>query len=169
VTGPATPSLYKLERNLTLAQVVAELAAMPDRLRQEVAGVSREALLRPPAAGEWSAFQVLCHFRDAALVYAIRFRHIVFDRDPFLPDYDENNWVAACPDTPEDVPAVLNQVAASRADIIRVLSRLPAEAWRRGGLHEVIGPVVLEDYARHQVVHEEMHLAQLRAAARQAG
>jgi hypothetical protein len=77
--------------------VVEELAAMPDRLRQDVGSIGREALVSRQAPAEWSAFQTLCHFRDAALVYAVRFRQIVFDEDPFLPDYDENDWVAALP------------------------------------------------------------------------
>jgi hypothetical protein len=97
-------------------------------------------------------------------VYALRFRYIVFNDDPFLPDYDENNWVSASRDRVEDMPAIIDQIAASRADLVRMLSRLSEAAWRRGGRHEAMGPVVLEHYARHQVAHEEMHLAQIAAA-----
>jgi DinB family protein len=161
----ATPALYRLDRPISRSQVIDELAAMPARLRKALAGVSDEAMTRKPAPSEWSAFETVGHLRDATLVYAIRFRYIIFNDDPFLPDYDENSWAAASRDTVTDIPEILDQIAASRADLVRVLSRLPDEAWRRGGRHEVIGPVVLEDYARHQVVHEEMHLAQLAAAA----
>lgn len=158
------PNLYKLDRQLTLPQVVQELAAMPGRLRRTVAGAPHQALLRAPAADGWSAFQTVCHFRDAALVYAGRFRFIVFNQDPFLPDYDENNWVASSNDRVEDMAAILDEIASSRSDLVRVLSRLSDGGWRRAGRHEAMGPVVLEDYARHQVAHEEMHLAQISRA-----
>ncbi|HXH20744.1 MAG TPA: DinB family protein [Dehalococcoidia bacterium] len=158
------PSLYVLDRPLTRAQVLEELAAFPARLRDKVAGLPAESLLRGPGGEEWSAFQTLLHLRDATLVYAIRFRFIVFNNDPFLPDYDEGRWVARSKDSPADVDAILDEIASSRAGLLRVLARLPEEDWMRTGRHEVMGPVMLEHYARHQVVHEEMHLAQIEAA-----
>ncbi len=163
------PGLYVLERPLTLAQVVSELAAMPERLRKVVAGFPVARLTQRPGPADWSAFETVEHVRDATLVYALRFRYIVFNDDPLLPDYDENNWVSASHDRVEDLPAIIDEIAASRADLVRVLSRLSEAAWRRGGRHEAMGPVVLEHYARHQVVHEEMHLAQIASAMASAG
>lgn len=158
------PYLYVLERPLSRAEVLAELAAMPERLRTALEGADVAALINQPRADDWSAFQVLCHVRDATLTYATRFRWIVFDHDPFMPDYDENNWVNACQDTPADIPAMLDEIACSRRDLIRVLGRMPEAGWRRTGRHEVAGSIVLEDYARHQVAHEAMHRGQIRAA-----
>lgn len=160
------PQLYVLDLPLTREAVLAELAAMPGRLRVAVAHGNDEAFTRTRGLGEWSAFQTLCHVRDAALVYSARFRWIVFDDDPALPNYDENNWVAASKDAPADIPEMLEQVAASRADLVRVLTRLPAEGWERTGRHQVMGLVVLEHYVRHQVAHEAIHLEQIRAAMR---
>jgi hypothetical protein len=166
VASSPNPYLYVLDEPLLLSQVVARLAAMPTVLRETVAAIPPDELTRAPARDEWSAFQTLCHVRDATLTYAARFRWIVFNNDPLMPDYDENNWVAACKDTPADIADILDQVAASRADLTRMLSRLEPEQWERTGRHEAAGPIVLEHYARHQVVHERMHLEQLFAAAR---
>ena len=159
------PYLYVLDESLSIPRVVDRLAGMPARLRDTVAGIDAAALVRAPADDEWTAFQTLCHLRDATLTYAARFRWIVFDDDPLMPDYDENNWVAASKDTPEDVRDILDQVAASRADLVRVLSRLEPAQWQRTGRHAVADSIVLEHYARHQVAHEEMHLGQIAAAA----
>ncbi len=158
------PKLYILERPLTRVQVLDELGAMPDRLRAAVTGAPAASLLRTRGPDNWSAFQTLCHFRDATLVYAARFRFIVFNDDPLLPDYDENNWVAAARDTIDDTADILDEIGASRADLVRVLRRLPEEGWSRTGRHEAMGSVVLEHYARHQVAHEEMHITQIGAA-----
>jgi len=137
------------------------MAQMPSALRAIVGPADPERLSRVPTDGEWSAFQTLCHLRDATFIYAARFRWIIFDDNPPMPDYDENNWVAASHDTPADIPEILEQVAASRADLVRVLSRLDDRAWRREGRHEVAGGICLEHYARHQVVHEALHLEQI--------
>ncbi|MFN0146421.1 MAG: DinB family protein, partial [Dehalococcoidia bacterium] len=117
-----------------------------------------------PVPGEWSAFHVLRHMRDAALVYSIRFRWMAFNADPFLPDYDEDRWVALAADTAADLPALLGEFAASRSGLVRLLTRLSPEAWGSTGRHEVLGTVVLEPYVRHQLKHEELHLEQLWAA-----
>lgn len=134
---------------------------MPDQLRALVANAN---LLRAPADGEWTAFQTLLHIRDAAFIYAMRFRWMVFDDEPLLTNYDENNWVAAAKDTIEDLPNILAEIAASRSDLVRVLSRLTEAQWQRTGHHEVAGPIVLEHYVRHQVAHEAMHFEQISAS-----
>lgn len=164
MSSTPNPALYQLNRALSRDLVIAELEAMPGRLRRALHGKGDALLTRRASGEDWSAFQTLCHMRDATLVYAARFRWIVFDDDPLLPNYNENNWVAASMDVPSDVPAILDEIAASRADLVRVLSRLPEAGWLRTGRHEVAGTVVLEHYARHQVAHEEMHLAQIEAA-----
>ena len=139
---------------------------MPTELRALVANAN---LLRPPADGEWTAFQTLLHLRDAAFIYALRFRWIVFDDDPLLANYDETNWVATAKDTVDDVPHILAEIEASRSDLMRVLSRLSEEQWQRTGRHDIAGPIVLEHYVRHQVAHEAMHLAQIRAVIASPG
>ena len=153
-------SLYQLDRPIGRDELLLELAKVPQRLMQLIGAIPAGQLDREPAPGEWSAFKTCLHLRDAAFVYSARFRWIVFDNDPPLPNYDEDNWVAAAHDAVADLPEILEEIAASRRDLVRVLSRLPDAAWERTGRHEIIGPVVLDSYVRHQLAHEEMHLAQ---------
>jgi hypothetical protein len=156
--------MYVLEGYPSREGVLEGLASVPGRLRA-LAGTATAAQLQSPGpGGGWSAFQVCCHVRDGALVYSSRFRWIVFNDDPVLPSMDEKNWVVAARDTVDDLPAMLDEIAASRADLMRVLSRLPDEAWGRTGRHEILGSVVLGPYVRHQLAHEEMHLSQIAAA-----
>lgn len=164
MSAAPNPYLYVLDDSLSRADALARLAAMPSLLRAILSPRAPAGLSRVSADGEWTAFQTFCHMRDAAFVYALRFRWMVFDDDPLLTNYDENNWVAAAKDAVSDVPDILDDIAASRADLVRVLSRLSDAEWRRTGRHEVAGTVALEDYVRHQVAHEAMHLEQIRAA-----
>jgi hypothetical protein len=62
------------------------------------------------------------------------------------------------------VPALLEELRASRTGLVRLLERMPTEAWTRPGRHQVLGTVTLEPYVRHELVHEEMHLEQLERA-----
>jgi DinB superfamily len=156
--------LYELTEDLGRGAVLDALAAIPAQLAQTMLGVSPVRLATRRAPADWSAFETLSHMRDAAIVYSARFRWIVFDDNPFLPNYDENNWVSSSRDTATDAAEMLAEIAASRRDLMRVLGRLPEEAWARTGRHEVLGQLVLEPYVRHQLAHEQIHIAQIDTA-----
>ena len=159
-----TPSMYALDGYPNREDVLRGLQAIPAHLRAAVRDASADELTRAGPDGGWSAFQVCCHVRDGFLVYSSRFRWIVFNDDPVLPSMDEENWVLASRDTVGDLPDLLAEMSASRADLMRVLSRLPEASWRRTGQHEILGRVALEPYVRHQLAHEKMHLSQIASA-----
>lgn len=135
---------------------------MPDRARELVASLDADALTRTSASGEWSALEVLRHLRDAGQVYEMRFKCIIIEDSPLLANYEEDRWVAAGTEGPEDVELLLTEMAAWRAELTRLLANLSSDGWSRQGRHEVIGTVTLEPYVRHQLAHEEQHLEQLR-------
>ena len=168
MTDPA-PSMYQLEGHPRRDDVLRGLANIPARLRDMVEQATPHQLERSGPDGGWSAFQVCCHVRDGALVYSSRFGWMVFNDNPVLPSMDEENWVLASSDTLADLPAMLGEIASSRADLMRVLERLPEESWQRTGRHEILGTVALEPYVRHQLAHEEAHLAQVAAALQASG
>jgi hypothetical protein len=85
-------------------------------------------------------------------------------RRSFLPNYDEDRWVAQSPDTAAELEAMLREIEAYRGETVRLLSSLADEGWSRSGWHETLGDVVLEPYVRHQLAHDLQHLEQLQAA-----
>lgn len=159
-----TPSLYELRDYLTREQVIEGLAAIPGKLSALASAISFSLWNYDAAPGQWSPFETLCHLRDAALVYGIRFRWIAFDDNPFLPNYDENAWVQDRVDTSADAAEMILEFSANRRGLERMLGRLPDAAWGRTGRHEVLGSVTLEPYVRHQLAHELAHLDQIEAA-----
>lgn len=158
----STFELYKPDRELSREELIAELAAMPQRLRSLVAGHDASALARRPGDG-WSALDVCKHIRDITQVYGMRFKWMILDDDPFLPNYDEDRWVAGSPDSAAQLDDILREIEAYRGETVRLLRSLGDEGWRRTGRHEVLGSVVLEPYVQHQYAHEEQHLAQVRS------
>jgi len=160
----APAGLYRLERNLSRDELIDELVALPQRMRDAVGTQDVATLERQPTADAWSAFDVCKHLRDVAQVYGMRFKWTILQDDAFFPNYDEDGWVANSPDRASDVMQLIDELASYRAETVRLLRSQPPEGWQRTGRHEVLGTVTLEPYVRHQVEHESQHLAQLRAA-----
>ncbi len=156
-------ALYELDGHPTREAVIEGLAAVPERLRGLLEDADAATFDRTFDPGQWSPFETLCHLRDAGLVYGMRFRWMVLDADPFLPNYDENAWVRQAVESVGDIPAMLDEFAAHRSELVRLLERAPAAAWERTGRHEVLGRLTLEPYVRHQLAHELGHIAQLSA------
>ncbi len=156
--------LYDLDRELTREELIRELDTTPHRVRELIGGRERAALQRRREPGSWSAAEVCRHLRDAVQVYGMRFKWMILQDDPFLPNYEEDRWVAASPDGPDELDRLIEEMEAYRAETVRLLRSRPAEGWQRTGRHEVLGPLTLEPYVRHEVAHEEAHLAQLRQA-----
>jgi hypothetical protein len=156
--------LYVLDRDLSREQLIDELAAIPERARNVLASRGPDDLLRPTAGGEWRAMEVLRHLRDVVQVYGMRFKWMVLNDGPLLPNYDENRWAADSPDGPDDASAMVSEIAAFRAETVRLLRALADDGWSRIGRHEILGEVTLEPYVRHELAHEEMHLSQLKRA-----
>ena len=163
MAGPAF-ELYRLDRELSREEVIAALDAMPVLLRDVIAMHDAAVLGQPMADGEWSPIEVVRHFRDIAQVYGMRFKWMILQDEPLLANYDENRWAAESPDGPAQVESMLAEIAAYRAETVRLLRSLTAEGWSRRGRHETIGIVELEPYVRHELSHEEQHLEQLRVA-----
>ena len=161
-------ALYRLDRDLTRAQVIEALAAMPGQLRDVIAGQTPGALTRKVVADGWSAIETLRHIRDAVQVYGMRFKWMILQDDPFLANYDEDRWVSASPDGPEEAIGMLGEISAYRGETVRLLRALSPDGWSRRGRHEILGPVELEPYVRHELAHEEGHLEQITKALREA-
>jgi hypothetical protein len=155
------PALYELGEELSREQLIAELAALPDRVRSLSHGLSIDALERRARPDAWSAVDVCKHIRDATQVYGMRFKWMILSDDPLLANYDEDRWVERSPDGGDLVPRLIDEIASYRAETVRLLNALPPEGWSRTGRHEALGTVELEPYVRHQVEHERQHLAQL--------
>jgi hypothetical protein len=156
--------LYTLDQAMTRDEVIDGLAATPARVSAIVGGVDAATLERPAEDGGWSAIEVLRHVRDVVQVYGMRFKWMILDDEPFLPNYDEDAWVAKHPDGVSEIEALLREMEAYRGETVRLLRALPPEGWSRRGRHEALGFVELEAYVRHELAHELGHVGQLRAA-----
>ena len=61
----------------SLPQLIDAYSQGPQKLRQEVKGMTQEQLVARPIAGKWSALEVVCHLCDFEPVYADRMKRVI--------------------------------------------------------------------------------------------
>lgn len=137
---------------------VTVLAATPATWRELTGGLAAELLGQRPAAGEWSAAELLGHLWDGELAYAFRARAILAQDTPRLIGYDQDAW-AALPHPP--FGALLDAFAALRAANLALVRGIPEALWERVGIHEERGPTSFRLLTETMAGHDRAHLRQL--------
>jgi hypothetical protein len=141
--------------------LVERLAATPTRLAAAAEGRSPEQLAATPADDEWSPVAILAHIRASDDILAPRLIAMLVREEPSLPAFDDRRWGEVMGYDEADFQELLAAFTFRRAELVRVLRRLPPSAWQRRGRHEARGPITLLDTLRHLVEHEAEHRLQL--------
>lgn len=74
------------------ARHIDEIAALPGRFRQALAGLSAEQLNTPYREGGWTVRQVAHHVPDSHMNSYVRFKLALTEDHPTIKPYDENAW-----------------------------------------------------------------------------
>jgi hypothetical protein len=146
--------------------LIEQYGAGPGRLRAALAAVPPAALQWRPAAGEWSAHEVVCHCADSETNAAARIRYLLVEPDPVILGYDENAWARDLDYHAHPLDVALATVDAVRANTAALLRRLPEAAWSRAGRHTDSGSYTAEDWLRIYAEHLEVHARQIEANVR---
>ena len=143
------------------------LATTAARWRSLIETVPAELLARPPAPGEWSAADCLCHLltteRD---LLSVRLHHILEGRAELVP-FDP---AAPRPPAPErTLPELVAAFAARRRQTEAVLAGLTPADLERSSYHPEYGRVVtLRHLLNLWAAHDLQHTVQAEAALMQA-
>lgn len=152
------------DREMTVEEVLALLAAAPPRLAALTGELAPEQLQSAPAPGEWSANEVLAHLRSCADVWGDGIRAIVAGDHPTLRAVNPRTWIARTDYPDLDFRISLRAYTAQREDLVAFLESLPREAWSRSGTVRGAGKPLERTvfwYAHSLVVHERPHLKQV--------
>ncbi|HEV2641749.1 MAG TPA: putative metal-dependent hydrolase, partial [Candidatus Elarobacter sp.] len=71
---------------------IADIAALPSRLRAAVAGLSDEQLATPYRDGGWTVHQLVHHVADSHMNAYVRFKLALTEDEPVIKPYDEAVW-----------------------------------------------------------------------------
>jgi hypothetical protein len=147
--------------------ILAQIRSAPAVLEAAVAAVPSGQYDRSPRAGEWSARETLIHVRNVVvMVYGLRIRRLLFERDPVFADYDEAAFRQEDLARREPVEDLVRMIAAEHEQIARLLDGLPADRWPRAGRHPELGPMSIASLAGQVGPHTEEHAGQIRDIAR---
>jgi uncharacterized damage-inducible protein DinB len=150
-------------------ETLEALEAGPGAVEMLVDGRDDDALQRRPAAGAWSARDVLEHLVRAEQLLAERLPRLLEEEGPDL--VGRAVW-AETPTSDEGRPeesgrsasALVADYRALREQSLSRLRELPAADWQRAGWHAEWGRVTVLSQAAYFARHEATHLGQLAAA-----
>lgn len=152
---------------MSVAQLIKEYAAGPQKLRQAVAGMTREQAVAKPVPGKWSTLEVICHIADFEPVYADRMKRVLAENEPALIPGDPDLFAAKLAYAARDLEEELTLIEVTRKQMVRILSQLAPADFTRVGIHAIDGPLSLEELLRRitgHIPHHAQFIAEKRAA-----
>ena len=139
-------------------QVIEEYVACGPRLREAVAGLTREDLTARPGPGKWSILELVLHLADSDAISIDRMKRMLTEDNPPLLYADESAYVEGLCSHEQSLDDALTLFEVGRRQFARVLRNLPDEAFARRGTHNRRGTVVVGDMVKDYVEHVTYHL-----------
>jgi hypothetical protein len=146
---------------MTHHEKIEQYARGPQRLREALRNVPKEAMKWRPAPGKWSVHEVVCHCADSETNAAARIRFLLTESNPTIVGYDQDRWAQELNyhDHPMDV--ALATVDAVRANTVPILRSLSEDSWKREGTHTESGRYSAETWLDVYSEHLEKHSRQI--------
>jgi hypothetical protein len=144
------------------------LKTTPARLKAALKGVPKKVAEWTPAPGKWSILEIVCHMREMEEdAYLARYRRILAEDDPVLPDIDGDASALLHDYRARRLGEVLRDWTRLRRESLALLRGVKADQWSRRGTHETAGSLSMEDFLRrHALGNDEAHLGQIEAIRR---
>ena len=143
--------------------LVEPLRALPDDLRDALAGIRDEEARFRAAPDQWCIKEIVGHLRDAAEVYHQRLYMMSTQTDPILRPYDQDAWVTEHDYLGRPLEQMLDELAEFRVRTVSLLTTLVNWNWARTGQHTDRGRTSIKQLVEYVVEHEAQHLADVRA------
>jgi DinB superfamily len=144
---------------------IANLAELPEQLRNAVDGLNSAQLSTPYRERGWTLRQVVHHVADSHMNALVRVKLALTEDWPTVKPYDEAAW-AKLHDMAAPVEWSLELVEALHARWVMLLQSLGEQQWQRGYIHPADGRITVElcalTYAWHSR-HHVAHITHLRA------
>jgi DinB superfamily len=139
---------------------IAEVAALPSKLRSAVASLTPEQLDSPYRPGGWTVRQVVHHIPDSHLNAFVRFKLALTEDVPTIKPYDEAGWATLADYAmPVDVSLLLLETLHERW--VRLLESMTAADFARKFRHPESGVLSLEQYLATYAWHSRHHVAHI--------
>lgn len=143
-------------------QPAVSLLAKTLQLLETLLGDLPEELLQwKPKPDRWSISEVLAHLSALEQVYAGRVRRIMAEDSPALAKYDLEGAKARGEYSHRSGAENLAHFTSTRRSTLAVLTKLPASAGARTGVHSELGTIRLSHMLHEWASHDLGHLRQI--------
>jgi hypothetical protein len=145
-----------------LKDVITTLASTPEKLRREIASMSSQEMKTRPAANKWSAQEVLAHLDDIEEVgMRARVAAMIETDNPILPSIDQEKRAEEMKYNRKNPLKSLASFARQRQANVKWLNRLKPAQLKRGGTHQKVGELSVEELVTEWAFHDLGHLKQI--------
>jgi hypothetical protein len=162
--APVTPGTPE-----TRSAAIADIAALPRRMREAVAGLSDAQLDTPYRPDGWTVRQLVHHVADSHMNGFIRLKLALTEDTPTIKPYDEKSW-ANLPDArlPIEISLVILEHLHARWDAIS--RSLAPDQFLRTFLHpEMRQALTIDTHVQLYGWHSKHHVAHITALRQRAG
>jgi hypothetical protein len=144
---------------LTPKEVAARIDAARTAIEAELGTMSEELASWHPAEGEWCVKEVLAHLTTSeGHGFAGRITQILASDEPRLTATGRPEPACA-----RKLDEMLAEFREQRSRSIDLVANLPASSLERGGIHERVGRLTVNDLLHEWVHHDRAHLKQMLA------
>ena len=160
---PAEVSVEERRRNLR------DIAELPAKLREAVAGLAPQHLDIPYREGGWTIRQIVHHIPDSHMNSYVRFKLALTEDQPTIKPYDEKLW-AEIPEArtaPIEISLAMTDALHGRWSLM--LDNMTDADFERSIRHPEIGVLKLKSMVAGYGWHCQHHVAQIVATRRRMG
>lgn len=148
-------------QRLPFADVIAELARMPDRLAVYAAHVPAALCTRRPAGTGFSIVEHACHLRDLDAVFAERIDAVRTVELPVIASVDGTALAAQRDYLAQPLDRAVAAFRAGRAALCTTAAALEPTQLARCGLRDGIRRMSLDELVRELLDHDRTHVLEL--------
>lgn len=153
----------------TRRRAIADIAALPARLREAVDGLGDAQLDTPYREGGWTVRQVVHHLADSHMNALVRLKLALTEDVPRINPYDENAW-AGLADARLPIGVSLDLLAALHARWIAIYGGMDEGQFARAYVHpEYPEPQTLDRQAQLYAWHSRHHVAHITGLRQRQG
>ncbi|HEY1938270.1 MAG TPA: putative metal-dependent hydrolase [Candidatus Angelobacter sp.] len=140
---------------------IEQIAGLPKKMRQAVAGLTEAQFDTPYREGGWTVRQVVHHVPDSHLNAYVRFKWALTEDAPVIKAYDETSWAELKDSrfTPVDVSLTLLESLHARWTVL--LKSLDSQDFQRIFTHPQSGPHDMDWLLQLYSWHGNHHVAHI--------
>jgi uncharacterized damage-inducible protein DinB len=148
---------------------IRDMAEMPGKLRQAVAGLSPAQVDTPYRDGGWTIRQTVHHLADSHMNAFIRIKLALTEANPTIKAYDQAAWAGTPDGAKADVALSLSILDGLHARLSALLSSLGAAEMERTVVHPERGLMTIDHNLQIYAWHGRHHTAHILGLRERAG